>query len=174
MRRGRFDPDELPTSSDLAEPVPLTFKVYGRPQPAGSKRAFPIRRATGAIGVAVTDDNPKSRDWKQAVASAGENARASWFGPDDDGELLTGPIRLHVVFMFARPKSHFGSGRNASRVKPGAPVAHCVRPDATKLLRALEDALTGVVWRDDAQIVTQYVHKQYGAQDGAEVTLWTV
>lgn len=167
-----IDPADYPTPSDLAEPVPLHFIVYGRPQPAGSKRAFPVRRASGALGVSVTDDNPQSRDWKNAVASAAVDARPRFFGPDDGGDLLDGPLVLQIRFTFARPKSHFGTGRNAGVVKPGAPEAHTVRPDCTKLLRAVEDALTGVLWRDDAQVVAQDVRKRYGPHDAAEVVIW--
>jgi Holliday junction resolvase RusA-like endonuclease len=47
-----------------------------------------------------------------------------------------------------------------------------VMPDATKLLRGLEDALTGVVWHDDAQIVSQHVEKRYAL--GPECVVVTV
>jgi Holliday junction resolvase RusA-like endonuclease len=46
------------------------------------------------------------------------------------------------------------------------------RPDATKLWRPTEDALTGIVWRDDSQIIRQLVRKRYcgpGEVPGAEV-----
>ena len=39
----------------------------------------------------------------------------------------------------------------------------------TKLVRAVEDALTGLVWRDDAQVVVQTVRKRYGHPERAEV-----
>ena len=44
-----------------------------------------------------------------------------------------------------------------------------MRPDATKLVRAVEDALTGLVWRDDAQVVIQTVRKRYGHPERAEI-----
>ncbi len=44
-----------------------------------------------------------------------------------------------------------------------------MKPDATKLVRALEDALTRIVWKDDAQVVTQVVHKRFGEPERAEV-----
>jgi Holliday junction resolvase RusA-like endonuclease len=44
-----------------------------------------------------------------------------------------------------------------------------VKPDLTKLLRAVEDALTGVVWRDDSQIIHQVVNKEYADVDMTSV-----
>lgn len=141
----------------------VEFTVLGRPQPAGSKRAFVIRRKnTGKLGVAVSDDATKSRPWKDSVAAAAHeylNGRPP----------LTGPLLLEVDFYVARPAGHFGTGRNAGVVRPAAPRFPAVRPDATKLVRALEDALTGLVWRDDAQVVIQTVRKRYGHPERAEV-----
>ena len=39
--------------------------------------------------------------------------------------------------------------------------AHVTKPDTDKLLRGLFDALTGVVWNDDAQVTDVQVSKQY-------------
>ena len=71
------------------------------------------------------------------------------------GGLLIGPISLTVTFLFSHPKGDFGSGKNAGVLKCSAPILHIKRPDATKLLRCLEDALNGVIWKDDSQIVYQ-------------------
>lgn len=147
----------------------LSFVVYGRPQPAGSKKAFQ-HPSTGRI--VVTDDAKKSRPWKNEVA---ETALAAL---DEvgrlNGTLLEGPLNLHVVFHLARPKGHHGSGRNEGVVKASAPAYPAVKPDATKLVRAVEDALTGVVWRDDAQIVSQQIHKIYGTPERVEITVTTL
>lgn len=155
----------------------LAFTVYGRPQPAGSKRAFPRRKTGGGWGVSVTDDNPVSRDWKEAVASAGWYALAGDVPPDryvNDPALLRCALGLSVRFVLTRPKGHYGTGRNAAAVRASAPEYPTTKPDATKLLRAVEDALTGVVWRDDAQVVEQSVTKAYGEPEGATIVVWTL
>lgn len=126
----------------------LSFEVFGLPKPAGSKRAFV--RGGRAI---VTDDCAGGRDWKQQVAAA---ARSELGEP-----LLDGPLELRVVFWLPRPKGHYGTGRNAEQVKASAPDHPAVKPDVLKLARAVEDALTGVLWRDDAQIVSERLHKRY-------------
>jgi Holliday junction resolvase RusA-like endonuclease len=143
----------------VSERAVVEFTVLGRPQPAGSKRAF--RTKTGRT--IVTDDNKRARPWKSQVAA--EAAAVA------DGSLLSGPLELEVVFWFARPKGHYGTGRNADRVRPSAPAFPAVRPDATKCIRAVEDALNGVLWRDDAQVVVQHVEKRFGHPERAEVAI---
>jgi Holliday junction resolvase RusA-like endonuclease len=152
--------------------IALQFTVLGRPQPAGSKRAFPIRRGGQITGVAVTDDAKRSRPWKDSVAAAAHNALQA-HTPRGEG-LLDGPLELRVDFFVARPAGHYGTGRNRERVKPSAPARPIVRPDATKLVRALEDGCTGILWRDDAQVVTQIVRKFYGVPERAEVEIATL
>mgnify|MGYP001180875411 CR=1 FL=1 len=47
----------------------ITFTVYGVARPAGSKRAFAIRKNGQPTGkIAVVDDCKESRDWKSTVA----------------------------------------------------------------------------------------------------------
>lgn len=138
----------------LCQPDPVCqFIVLGRAQQRGSKQASLIpKRGGGWVEkngrpmVVARDDNEKSKAWMQEVRCAAAHA----FGSNRD--LLTGPIELTVQFYFKRPNSHYGSGRNANKLKPSAPVIHAQSPDLAKLLRSLEDALTGVVWRDDKQV----------------------
>lgn len=123
--------------------------VYGNAEPAGSKRAF----YRPSLGVRVVDANPKSREWKNLVAQeAGKIANGT----------LQGPLDLEAVFYRPRPANHYGTGRNAAVLKRSAPLYPTTRPDATKLLRGIEDALTGVLYRDDAQIVRQVISKEWG------------
>jgi Holliday junction resolvase RusA-like endonuclease len=80
--------------------------------------------------------------------------------------MLEGPLRVRFDFVFPRPKGHFGSGKNATVLKRNAPQYPVVKPDATKVIRSTEDALKGILWRDDSQIVTQAATKRYGTQAG--------
>lgn len=140
----------------------LSFVVPGVAQPAGSKRAF----VKGGRAV-VVDDAKGSRPWKNAVSA--EAAKAMTFHSDDGTSgyrpPLEGPLELQVIFWLPRPKGHYG----ARGLRPSAPAYPAVRPDATKLLRAVEDAMTGIVWRDDAQVVHQVVGKRYGEPARTEI-----
>jgi len=151
----------------------ITFTVYGQAQPAGSKKAMPIyrngpngrqlvTRANGSPMIAVTDDNPKSRDWKQQVAHA---ASAAYRGP-----LLVCPIRFTLLVVRPRPKGHFNSRGELN--KSGRETPHPItKPDVLKLARAVEDAISGIVWNDDAQIVSEHLTKSWGEQAKIEVTI---
>ena len=144
----------------MAERRHLQFVALGRPQPGGSKTA--IKAKTGQT--IVKDDNPKAKPWQAVIAAAADDAM-------NGDELLTGPLFLEAIFYLARPAGHFGTGRNHNILKPSSPRYPTVRPDATKLLRAIEDALTGVAWRDDAQIVIQLARKRYGTPERAEILI---
>lgn len=135
----------------------LSFTVYGTPVPAGSKtpgitkggRRF-VRDSSGHRGT----------DWRRNVAQvAGEalNGRG----------LFDGPLRLVCRFYMPRPKAHFG----AKGLKASAPAYPTSRPDSLKLARGTEDAMSGVVYRDDAQIVSLVATKQYGEPARCEVEI---
>jgi Holliday junction resolvase RusA-like endonuclease len=139
----------------------LEFTVLGRPQPAGSKRAF---RHPSTSRIVVVDDAKGSRPWKQQIAGAALAAKP-------DGEFLAGPLAVELVFVLARPKGHFGTGRNATTVRASAPQLPIVKPDLDKLSRAVLDACTGVVWHDDAQVVDKRARKTYGSPERCEVRI---
>ena len=140
----------------------IVFFVPGIPGTAGSKRGFVNPKTKRVI---IVDDNRKAAPWRQSVLAAAMRIYTD--------VPLTGPVVLTAHFYFPRPKCHYGSGRNADVLKDGAPRHHITKPDATKLLRALEDALTAVIWRDDNQVVEQHVEKMYGPRPGVLVTIST-
>lgn len=138
----------------------IEFVVYGRPATAGSKRAFAIRRDGRFTGrVAVTDDSTRTKSWQATVASAALEAGS---GCSRD------PLRLALAFYLRRPRAHYGTGRNSARVRDAAPARPGVRPDLLKLARAVEDALTGIVWHDDAQVCVEHLTKHYAESDEPE------
>ena len=143
----------------------VCFTVHGEPAPGGSKSAF-LHRSTGRI--VVTDAGGKrTKEWRSSVAAAARIA----MGPR---EVLTPPIGITMVFRMQRPKSHL-TPRGALRI--GSPVLPISRPDATKLLRSTEDALTGIVWGDDAHIAEQWIYRIYARPDespGATITAYHI
>ena len=141
----------------------IYFNVPGIPQSRGSKRAFPIKRGNGKIGVAVSDNNRKSKDWMACVRAAALEAY--------HGEVIREPIVMQLVFYFPRPKGHFGTGKNAAVLKQSAPIVPAGRPDLLKLARGIEDALIGICYHDDALIVVESLRKVYGEPARAEVVI---
>lgn len=141
----------------------ITFTVEGKPATAGSYRGFTYKRKSGGMGVRMEAADPKAPLWRNAVAIAAREAY--------DGPLLTGPIILEVRIEFPRPKGHFGTGRNAGVLKASAPRWHIQKPDLGKCIRAIEDALKGVLFRDDSQIFHHVTGKCWGERYHTEVTL---
>lgn len=145
----------------MSKPISrVEFTVHGEPQPQGSKTIVQQRGRRPR----VIEDNPETMPWRNAVAAAGAAAM-------NGRQLRSGPLRLRAVFVFPRPQAHFGTGRNAGRLKPSAPVYCRTRPDVDKLLRAVGDALTGVVFRDDAQLVIVGAEKHYGEPACAHIVV---
>ena len=67
-------------------------------------------------------------------------------------------VVVEVVFEFDRPKSHF----NKKGLKSTVPIYHTGTPDVDKLLRALFDSMTGVIFHDDSQVAVVRAVKLYG------------
>lgn len=152
----------------------IRFFVTGTPAPGGSKQAFvplhpktkqPYRSATGRIVVNVVDDAGKrNKAWRQEVAKAAFLAMKH-----ADAVPLMGAIELELIFQMPRPKSHYRS--DGVTLKPGSPLQHVTRPDCTKLARSTEDAMTGIVYADDGQIVKQCHEKAFSDTPGCWVVV---
>lgn len=138
----------LPPLVGRSRVTAVSFVVSGVPAPQGSK----TRTKWG-----VREDNPATKPWRTAVAWEATAAMLkAGLSP------LAGPLQLEVVFYFPRPKSHYGTGRNAAVLKPSAPLYHFIAPDEDKLRRAIGDAMKGIVYVDDSQICDAHGTKFYG------------
>lgn len=134
----------------------VAFTVYGIAAPAGSKTIG----KTKAGSTFLRDSSRRSYPWRRDVAQAAGIAMRG-------APLLDGPLALELRFHLPRPKGHYG----ARGLRPSAPGWAIVKPDATKLVRAAEDAMTGIVYRDDAQVVVQHASKVYGEPARCEVNV---
>lgn len=137
----------------MSEFVHYHFIIKGHSVPGGSKNIFRGR---------VVDAGKGNAAWKKLVAAEclrQMNANG-W-------EIIRKPkaILVNVLFLKARPKSHYRTGKYAGLLKASAPEDHTYTPDATKLWRSTEDAMTGIVWEDDAQITRQCVEKEWANLD---------
>lgn len=131
----------------------ISFFVPGIARPGGSKSAFPTK--SGKIAM-VDSSGAKGRQWRHDVGRHACDAinERSWTRSDS-------PLHVTMVFVRDRPKGHYGSGKNSGVLKSSAPRHPTGRPDVLKLARSVEDALTGLLWVDDAQIVLESLQKQY-------------
>lgn len=89
-----------------------------------------------------------------------------WKGPP-----LLGPVRLQAFFRLPRPKSHFGTGENAGKLKDSAPCWHTKKPDLDNLLKFFKDCANGAIWKDDAQVREVFAIKDYEPGHGVGSTI---
>ena len=94
-----------------------------------------------------------------------------WFlqAKDQITERFEGPICVNLKFFFARPKSHFGTGKNAGILKKSAPYFHTTKLDIDNCIKFALDVLNGYAYFDDKQIVHLVAAKEY-AEPGTERT----
>ncbi len=120
----------------------ITFTAYGTPAPKGSTRAFIPKGWKRAV---ITETNKHTRPWAAIVKYAAKQAVNS-----DTIPFTSCPVSLHIVFYLPMPKS-----------LPKRVHWHVKKPDCDKLLRAAIDALTGIIFTDDSQIVRISAMKEY-------------
>jgi crossover junction endodeoxyribonuclease RusA len=119
----------------------IEFFVQGKPVGQGSKRY---------LGRGVMVETSKGlKAWRTDI-----RAEAQKHFPIP----LERPISICLAFSYHRPKTHRKvNGDLTSR----APRQKTSAPDLDKLTRAVGDALTGVAYRDDAQVVCLRAVKGY-------------
>ena len=127
----------------------VRFKVSCNPVPQGRPRIIKRGQHYGM------KDHEKSRDYKDMLRLLAHEHRMD--------PLLVGPLRLELLFEIRRPQSC--RKRDVWRDK---------KPDLDNLIKAVTDAMTGVIWRDDAQIVALMAEKPYSDSPGVTVTVWRV
>ena len=144
-----------PLSERPCSTEPITLRVYGVAGPQGSKT---ISRWGG-----VRESSAKVGPWRTEVAFT---ARETY-----KGDPITEPVALDITFFFMRPKGHYGTGRNADKLKPSAPehCTSCTHGDLDKLCRSTFDGLAvrsgGSVIKDDSQVVRLRCDKRYADDD---------
>ena len=108
--------------------------------------------------------------WRSDVAAAAHRHKP-------EGWDIDAAVSLQCEFVFKRPLSHYGTGKNAGKLKASAPVHHVKTPDLDKIVRsvsdAVGDALASVLLRNDSQIVSIHATKRYQTDDflGAIITV---
>ena len=105
----------------MEPPGLLTFFVAGVPVAQGSKRH---------VGRGIMVESSRSlQPWREAVIDAAQRAA--------NGHSFFGAVSLDLSFCFPRPKAHYGTGRNADKIKGAAPLYKQTAPDVDKLARAV-------------------------------------
>ena len=148
----------------------VTFLIPGPPQ--GKARPRVVRGAGGRVhtytpdGTAAYERLVREQYRKAARIPAGGIPAGGVQFPDEAA------IRLTVTAGFPVPKS--ASRKNRARMLAGE-IRPAKRPDFDNIGKIIADALNGVAYRDDAQIVEAQVVKIYVDGPGeTTVTIGTV
>lgn len=136
----------------------IEVRVYGVPAPQGSKTAFVRGGRAVVVDGSSSSGRQKLSSWRTEVARECYNERPP--------EPLSGPLGADIVFFMPKPKS-----------APKGKVWCDKKPDIDKLVRATFDAMTGVLYNDDAQIVVLSSRKSYASPEeppGAHVRIYPI
>ena len=131
----------------------LTFTVPGNPRPQQRHRTV-RNKSTGASFQYDPSKQDKDNFLAKIMAMRPETP-------------IEGPIRLEVTFGFQRPKSHF----TKKGIRLTAPFYVEKRPDIDNLVKLVTDAMNGVFFRDDSQIVVLLAVKMYSDQPNVHIYL---
>lgn len=151
----------------------ISFSVRAKAEPQGSLKAFILegkvdpRQPCDEAGkpnwerrprAIITSDNKDLKAYRETVSLYAHNAlvRAKLPKPMAGKHIGVG---LEIQFTFVKPPSVTSKRKQM-----------VVRPDADKCLRSTLDALTGILYLDDSQVVEIATRKQYGAEERVDIT----
>ena len=80
------------------------------------------------------------------------------------GELLTGAVKLDVIYFMPIPSS---LSRKKQALMPYTP--HIKRPDEDNLTKLIKDCMSGIVYKDDSQVCDARYIKIYSKNPRTEI-----
>lgn len=134
-----------------------TIRVIGEARPERKLQRFPKTRS-GRVIVGKRTDEPTRAEWKTWVRL--EALRVCT-------EPIDGPLYVDIIVCKPRPQSY---PKRPTKSFPW-PWHWTKKPDTNNLAKPIEDALNGIAWHDDAQIVDSAVHKRFGPRHEAIITV---
>lgn len=105
-----------------------------------------------------TYDEPKSKRYKEHVASSAVQIKPK--------ELMQGPLEVEVLIYRKTLKSFSKKKAEQAEAKALRPIT---KPDVDNYAKGIIDALKGIVWQDDGQVVRLITEKFYSSEPRAEV-----
>jgi Holliday junction resolvase RusA-like endonuclease len=85
--------------------------------------------------------------------------------------MMEGPVHLDLRAVFQMPK-RWSPAMRAKAITGG--IRPLGKPDTDNLIKALADGMNGIVYRDDAQIVSVTATKVYGSEPFVVATIKSV
>lgn len=132
----------------------IEFTVLGEPVSQGRPRATTIN------GRARMYDPDKSRDYKNYLRLV-----ASEYAPKTP---LEGPLIVRMDVYRPIPKSF--SKKKMDKAEAGE-IRPITKPDGSNYLKGIEDALNGLIWKDDSQIIEATIGKWYSQKPRIKIQI---
>lgn len=133
----------------------VAFLVPGKPVGKGRPRA-------AKRGKHITLYTPEATAiYESTVALVASQAMAGQ-------PLITAPVDVVMRIMLPVPASWSNRKRDAAL---GGSLIPTTKPDMDNVIKAIFDAINGVVWGDDTQVADLQVRRRYGAVPGVSVII---
>ena len=137
----------------------IRFWVPGDVQPQGRPRA-----SRTPTGINMRDD-PKSSAYKSVIKLHFNKLHVK--------EMLEGPLCMKVTVYRKMTKKIAQSATKRQMAIDGI-IRPDTRPDTDNYAKTFMDALNGIAYKDDSQIVTLLAEKFYGEEAGAFIEIQTL
>ncbi len=132
--------------------VEFSFSVPGEPVAKGRPR---FARVGGFVRTFTPEKSVRFEDTVRLIAQAA------------GAEVIDGPVCVRIEAVWPMK----GAPRKGV---PRPSVPKTTKPDADNVAKAICDALNGITWHDDGQVVELLVRKRHAAQGETAQTLVTV
>lgn len=133
----------------------IEFVVPGLAAPQGSKRLVRLRNGRTVL----IEQSKRLKPWRAVVAY---EAGCAFAGAPVECDVI-----VSAEFVIERPRSHKTAAGAVRASAPSSPG----KPDLDKLCRGLLDGLTGVIYRDDSQVIYLNAMKRFGDRSETVVTI---
>lgn len=144
-----------PSGSPSLKAGSIRFSVPGQPQGKGRPRV-------GTIGAHARMFTPaKTLAYEGFIALQAQIAMAGH-------DLVEGPVEVRMFIALQVPASW--SQKKQRQALEGF-VLPTKKPDKDNVIKAVFDALNGVVWKDDVQVVDLVSKKRYSTQPRVDVEI---
>jgi Holliday junction resolvase RusA-like endonuclease len=132
----------------------LQITVDGEPRAKGSITAIVVHGVARMIQGGSAKSHKKIREWMEQVTWEARRKMRML------GQEMLADCPVDVTYHFVMKR-----GKTVKRKLPS------VTPDLDKLVRCIDDALEGVVYKNDSQITSMRAGKTYGEQPRVEIEI---
>lgn len=137
----------------------ISFTVMGTP--IGKARA----RTVMQNGFSHSYTPRKTVEFEQAVAQTYKNVCRGAQMPEN------APLKMRAICYMPIPKS---TPKRLRELMASERVYHTKKPDASNILKSIEDAIVGMAYKDDSQIADTRAIKYYSENPRVEVSIETL